>query len=122
MSALAPLSAIVAIWKVLQHARALANGQADAWAMLDGTGEDVFGLGEIVARIEQARDLRAVARPLLDLVEHAVIRIERVARFLIRPAAHGHASRTVGVARPCRLVPTGGSAHPRKRAYGAAAV
>jgi hypothetical protein len=71
--------------------------------MLDGAGEDVPRLGEIVASIEQALDRRAVARPLLDLVEHAVVRIERVARFLVRPIAHGHESRTVGVARslPC---------------------
>jgi hypothetical protein len=38
--------------------------------------------------LEQALDRHAVARPLLDLVEHAVIRIERVARLLIRPVAH----------------------------------
>jgi hypothetical protein len=41
---------------LLQHARALANGQSDAWAMLDGAGEDVLGLGEIVASVEQAVD------------------------------------------------------------------
>jgi hypothetical protein len=55
--------------------------------MLD-PGEDVPRFIEIVARIEQAINLRAVARPLLHLVEIAVIRIERVARFLIRPIAH----------------------------------
>jgi hypothetical protein len=41
MSALAPLSPIDANWKLLQHPRALANGQADARAMLDRAGEDV---------------------------------------------------------------------------------
>jgi hypothetical protein len=41
MSALAPLSPIAADWKLLQHPRALANGQADARAMLDRAGEDV---------------------------------------------------------------------------------
>ena len=45
---------------------------------------------EIVARVEQALNAHAVAAPLLDLVEHAVVRIERVARLLIRPVAHGH--------------------------------
>jgi hypothetical protein len=84
----------------VQHARALANGQSDARAMLDRLGEDVLGLGEIVASIEQAIDRRAAARPFLDLVEVAIIRIERVARLFIRPIAHGHESRTVGVARP----------------------
>jgi hypothetical protein len=70
MSALAPFARFysltgtrsgqqVAIWKLLQHARALANGQSDAWAMPDGAGEDVLGLGEIVARIEQTLDDRA---------------------------------------------------------------
>ena len=73
---------------LLQHARALADGQADARAMLDGAGEDVLGRGETVARIEQALDVHAVAAPLLDLVEHAVVGIERVVRLLIRPAAH----------------------------------
>lgn len=60
MSAVAPfagISAIVAIWKLLQHARALADGHADARAMLDGAGEDVLGLGETVARIERASTL-----------------------------------------------------------------
>jgi hypothetical protein len=74
---------------LLHHEGALADGQSDPWAMLDGAGEDVLGLGETVARVEQALDRHAVARPLLDLVEVAVIRIERVARFLIRPVAHG---------------------------------
>ena len=54
-------------------------------AMLDGAGEDVLRLGEIVASIEQAIDRHAVARPLLDLEEVAVVRIERVARFFVRP-------------------------------------
>jgi hypothetical protein len=43
----------------LQHARALANGQSDAWAMLDRLGKDALRLGEIVARIEEAEVGRA---------------------------------------------------------------
>jgi len=42
--------------------------------MLDGAGEDVPRLGEIVASVEQALDRHAVARPLLDLVEVASVR------------------------------------------------
>jgi hypothetical protein len=72
---------------LLQHARALANGQSDPWAMFDRLGKDVPRLVEIVARIEQAINLRAVARPFLDLVEIAIIRVERVV-LLIRPIAH----------------------------------
>ena len=53
---------------------------AETEAELTRAGEDVLRLGEIVARIEQALNLRAVACPLLDLVEVAVVRIERVAR------------------------------------------
>jgi hypothetical protein len=49
--------------------------------MLDRSGEDVPRLVEIVARVEQAINLGAVARPFLDLVEIAVVRIERVARL-----------------------------------------
>jgi hypothetical protein len=60
------------------------------------------------ASIEQALDAHAVARPLLDLVEVAVVRIERVARLLIRPAAHRRVSRTVGVARPYHVTADAG--------------
>jgi hypothetical protein len=88
--------------------------------MLDGAGEDVLRLGEIVARIEQALDAHAVARPLLDLVEVAVVRIERVVRPSSDQPLTVHESRTVGGARayhatadagagvdlPCRPHPT----------------
>jgi hypothetical protein len=76
---------LVAISKLLQHARVLANGQSDAWAMLDGAGGDVLGLGETVARVKQALDRHAVGASIAHLVEVAVVRIERVARFLARP-------------------------------------
>ena len=55
--------------------------------MPDGAGEDVLGLGETVASIEQALD--RIRRASIAREEVAVIRIERVARFLIRPAARG---------------------------------
>jgi hypothetical protein len=55
------------VTRLLQHARALADGQSDAWAMFDGAGEEVFGLGEIVASVEQALDppcrRGSIARP-----------------------------------------------------------
>jgi hypothetical protein len=61
-------------------------------ATLDGAGEDVLRLGETVASVEQAIDRHAVARPYFGLEEVALIHIERVARFLVRPVAHGHGS------------------------------
>jgi hypothetical protein len=60
---------VVSLLDLLQHARALAKGQSDAWAMLDGAGEDVLRLGETIASIERAIDRHAVAGPFLDLVE-----------------------------------------------------
>ena len=56
-----------------QNPRFLPNSQADPWPVLDGLGEHVPRLMDIVAGIEQAIDLRAVPRPLLDLVEVADI-------------------------------------------------
>jgi hypothetical protein len=41
-----------------------------------------------LAGIKEAVDLHAVLRPLLDLVEIAMIGIERVISFLVGPVAH----------------------------------
>jgi hypothetical protein len=53
--------------------------------VLDGLGEDRARLVEIVAGIKHAVDLGAIACPLLDLIEVAVVRTERIVGFLVGP-------------------------------------
>jgi hypothetical protein len=59
---------------LLQYPRALSDRQPDVRPMLDSAGEDFAGPTETVTGIEQAIDLRPIPRPLLDLVEIAVVR------------------------------------------------
>ena len=47
---------------------------------------------QAVAGIEQAINLRAVPRPFFDLIEVAIVRIERVVGFFVGPIV-GHCSR-----------------------------
>jgi hypothetical protein len=63
---------------LLQHARPLPDRQPDPRPMLDGLSEQLTSLVEIVAGIEQALNLRAVLGPLFELVEIAVVRMQRV--------------------------------------------
>jgi hypothetical protein len=43
---------------------------------------------EIVGGIVEAVDLLAVARPLLDLVEIAIVLAQRIVGFFVRPVIH----------------------------------
>jgi hypothetical protein len=65
----------------LQHARPLPDGQPDPGAMYDGLRKYLLRLCQVIACIEQAIDLSAVTRPLLDFVEVVVIGIGRVVRL-----------------------------------------
>jgi hypothetical protein len=56
--------------------------------MLDCLVEELTSLFEIVAGVKEAVDLHAVLRPLLDLVEIAVIGVKRVISFFVGPVAH----------------------------------
>ena len=56
--------------------------------MLDGVGKDFLRLAKIIAGIEQAIDFHAVAGPLLDLVEIAMVRDQRVVSLFVRPVAN----------------------------------
>jgi hypothetical protein len=58
---------------LLQYPRALSDRQPDARPVPDGTSEDFAGPVEAVAGIE-AVELRPIPRPLLDLVEIAIVR------------------------------------------------
>ena len=62
-----------------EHPRPLSNGYSGARANPDVVVEDGARLVEIVASIEHAQDMRFVLGPKLDLVEIAVVRIQRVA-------------------------------------------
>jgi hypothetical protein len=55
--------------------------------MIDGFREKVARLFQVVAGVEQAIDFRAVSRPLLDLVEIALVRVERVVGLLAKEVA-----------------------------------
>jgi len=71
---------IPGLWPLIQHSRPLPNGQSDPPPVLNRLCEDISCLVEIVAAVQQTVDLRAVLCPLLDLVEVADIRNQRVNR------------------------------------------
>jgi hypothetical protein len=57
----------------LQNARFLPDRYPDPRPVVDGVGKDFLRLAKIIAGIQQAIDFHAVPRPLLDLVEVAVV-------------------------------------------------
>jgi hypothetical protein len=81
---------IPGLWPLIQHSRPLPNGQSDPPPVLNRLCEDISCLVEIVAAVQQTVDLRAVLCPLLDLVEVADIRNQRVIGFFVGPIAHQH--------------------------------
>ena len=70
---------------LLQHARTLPDSQPYPRPMLNRIGEQLASLFQVVAGVEQAIDLRAVLRPLLDLVEIKVVRTQRVVSLFVGP-------------------------------------
>ena len=64
---------------LIQHPCPLPEPQSDARPVLDGAFEYRASPAQAVAGIEQAIDLRSVARPLLDFVEVAVVGVGRAA-------------------------------------------
>jgi len=70
----------------------LPQGEPCPRAFLGKGREFRLRLVEIVAGEQQAIDMLAVARPLLDLVEIAFVRVERVRRLFVGPGAIGHVS------------------------------
>jgi hypothetical protein len=61
--------------------------RSDSRPVLDGLCEYRTGFVEIAAGVEQPIDFSAVFGPLFDLVEIAIIRVERVVGFFIGPIA-----------------------------------
>ena len=72
----------------LQNVRSLPDRYPDPRPVLDGVGKDFLRLAKIIAGIEQAIDFHAVAGPLFDLVEIAMVRDQRVVSLVVRPVAH----------------------------------
>jgi hypothetical protein len=66
---------------LLQHPRPLPDGQSDPGPVLDGLGEQLACLIKVIASVQRAVRFRAVSRPFLDLVEIALVRLERIVRF-----------------------------------------
>ena len=72
----------------LQNARSLPDRYPDPRQVLDGVSKDFLRLAKIIADIEQAIDFHAVAGPLLDLVEIAMVRDQQVVSLFVRPVAN----------------------------------
>jgi hypothetical protein len=73
---------------LIEHPRPLPNGYSGARAYPDVVGEDGACLVEVIARVDHAQDTLIVLGPKLDLVEIAVVRIQRVVGLLVGPVAH----------------------------------
>ncbi len=56
--------------------------------MFDGFRKKASRFFEVVAGIKQTIDPCTVSRPLLDLVEIAVIRLERIVGLFVAPTTH----------------------------------
>ena len=63
---------------LLQHARPLPDGHADTRAVLGPAVKDALGLVQAAASKQQLGYALTVARPLLDLVEVAMVRDQRL--------------------------------------------
>jgi hypothetical protein len=67
----------------LQNARSQSDRYPDPRPVLDGVGKDFLRLAKIIAGIQQAIDSHAVLRPLLDLVEIAIISKQRIVGLFV---------------------------------------
>ena len=67
----------------LQNMRSLPDRYPDLRPVLDGVGKDFLRLAKTIAGIKQAIDSHAVPRPLLDLVEIAIIRAQRLVGLFV---------------------------------------
>jgi hypothetical protein len=66
----------------------LPDCQPDLRAVSHSLGEDFLRSPEVVTGIGQPIDFRAVPRPLFDLVEITVVRLEGVESFFVGPIVH----------------------------------
>jgi hypothetical protein len=72
---------------LLQHARPLSDGQPDARPVPDHGGKDRVGTINAATGIQQIDNAQAIPRPLLNLVEVAGVRNQRVVGLLVGPVA-----------------------------------
>jgi hypothetical protein len=70
---------------LLQHFCSLPDAQPYSRPVLDGRRENLVRLVETAAGIEEAINFRAVFRPLLDFVEIALVRVERIVSLFDSP-------------------------------------
>jgi hypothetical protein len=67
--------------------------------VLDGVGKDFLRLAKIIAGVKQAIDSQAVPRPLLDFVEVADVRNQRVVGFFVWLVVHVRRTSSYGMFR-----------------------
>jgi hypothetical protein len=73
---------------LLQRTRPLPDGHADTRSVLGPAVKDPLGLFQAAAGEQQFGYALTVARPLLDLVEVAVVRNQRLVGFFVGPIIH----------------------------------
>ncbi len=73
---------------LIEHSRPLPNGDPGARAYPDVAGEDGARLVEITPSIQHAQNPLRVLGPQLDLVEIAIVCVQRVVGLLVGPVAH----------------------------------
>jgi hypothetical protein len=77
-------------WPLLQYPRPLPDCQPDARPMLDGRNKNLPRLVEIIASVKQGNNMHTIPTPRFDLVEIAVVCIDRVVSLLVGPSIrHG---------------------------------
>ena len=86
-------------WPLLRNPRSLPDGQPDTRAVLHSHGEDFLRSPEIIAGVKQGIDFRAVPRPLLDLVEIAIIRAQRIVGLFVWLVVHVRRASSYGMFR-----------------------
>ena len=73
---------------MLQHPRSLPDGQPDVRRCLTGVTKISCALRRLLPAYSRGIDAVAIPAPRFDLVEVAVICIERVVGLLVGPIAH----------------------------------
>jgi hypothetical protein len=81
---------------MIQEPRALPQRQSDPGPVFDGALKHRASAAEAVASIEQAIDLRAIARQLLHLVEVVVVGVARTVSLSWKPTSSGLGSGIAG--------------------------
>jgi hypothetical protein len=96
----------------LQNARSLPDRYPNPRPVLDGVGKDFLRLAKIIVGMKQAIDSHAIPRPLLDLVEVADVRNQRVVGFFVWLVVHVRRTSSHGMFRYIQRNPTG---HTREK-------